>query len=94
MTVAVGQVKRDLDPLPALNRNRLSLGLEFFRHQPIKQGRVFEPTSIIALEQVMQHPAARRFVGINTHKDRTPVRRPDRRLCQHAPDLEWLLVPG
>ena len=94
MTVAVGQVKRDLDPLPALNRNRLSLGLEFFRHQPIEQGRVLEPATVIALKEVMQHRAARRFVGLNTHKDRAPVRRPDRGLGQHAPDLEWLLVPG
>ena len=53
-----------------------------------------EPATVIALKEVMQHRAARRFVGLNTHKDRAPVRRPDRRLCQHAPDLEWLLVPG
>ena len=96
VAVAVGQVECDLDPLPALNRNRLSLGLglEFVRHQPIEQGRVFESTAVIALEQVMQHRAARRFVGLNTHKDCTPVGRPDRGLGQHAPDLEWLLVPG
>jgi len=40
VAVAAGQVECDFDPLPALNRNRLSLGLEFFRHQPIEQGRV------------------------------------------------------
>jgi len=94
VAVAVGQIKCDLDPLPALNRNRLSLGLEFFRHQPIEQGRVFEPPAVIALKQVMQHRATRRFIGLNTHKDRAPVGRPDRGLGKHASDLEWLLVPG
>jgi len=53
VAVAVGQVECDLDPLPALNGNRLSLGLEFVRHQPIEQGRVFEPATVIALKEVM-----------------------------------------
>ena len=94
VAVAVGQVKCYLDPLPALNRNRLSLGLKFVRHQPIEQGRVLQPTAIIALEEVMQHRATRRFIGINTHKDRAPVGNPDRGFGQHPADLEWLLVPG
>ena len=55
MAVTVGQVECDLDPLPALNRNCLILGLEFFRHQSIEQSRVLELTVAIALEEVMQH---------------------------------------
>ena len=94
VAVAVGQVKRDLDPLPALSRNCLSLGLEFFCHQPIEQGGVFAPATVIALKEVMQHRATRRYIGINTHKDRAPVRHPDRGHGQHAPDPEWLLIPG
>lgn len=43
------QVKRDLDLLPALNCNRLSLGLAFFLHQPIEQCRVLERAPAIAL---------------------------------------------
>ena len=69
VAVAVGQVKRDLDPLPALNRNRLSLGLELFRHQPIEQGRVLEPATVIALEQV--HAAS---CGPLLHRPQRPQR--------------------
>jgi hypothetical protein len=54
VAVAVGQVKCDIDPLLAFDSNRLKFGLELFRHQPIEQGRVFDPTTVIALEEVMQ----------------------------------------
>lgn len=93
VAIAVGQVKRELDPLPALDRNRLGFGLEFFGHQPIEQGSVLKPATVITLKGVMQHHAARRFIGINVHKDCAPVGNPDRGLGEHASDLEWLLVP-
>lgn len=75
VAVAAGKVKRDLDPFPAFNRSRLSisLSLDFLCHQPIEQGRVLQPATIIALKEIMQHRATRGFIGINTDKDRAPV---------------------
>jgi hypothetical protein len=75
VVVAAGQVKCGLDPFPAFNRSRLSfsLSLDFLRHQPIEQGRVLQPATIIALKEIMQHRATRGFIGINTDKDRAPV---------------------
>ena len=94
VAVAIGQVGRDLDPLPAFGSERFGFSLKLLGHQPIEKGRVLEPATVIALEEITQHDTARRLIGIDTHKDRAAIRRPDRSFRQHAPDGVGLFVPG
>ncbi len=60
VAVAIGQVGRHLDPLPALGDQRLGFSLKLLGHQPVEEGRVLEPATVIALEEIAQHtpPAA------------------------------------
>ncbi len=94
VAVAIGQVGRDLDPLPAFGSERFGFSLKLLGHQPIEKGRVLEPTTIIALEEIAQHNTARGLIGIDTDEDRATIRGPDRGLGQHAADGVGLFVPG
>lgn len=94
MAVAIGQVERDLDPLPALGRDGFGFSRKLFADQTIEQGRVFQPAAVIALEEVMQHSATHRLIGLDANKDGTTVRGSHRGFRQHAPDLIGLLFPG
>ncbi len=94
VAVAIGQVGRDLDPLPAFGSERFGFSLKLLGHQPIEKGRVLEPTTIIALEEIAQHNTARGLIGIDTDEDGATIRGPNRALGQHAPDGIGLLVPG
>ena len=86
MAVAVGQVGRDLDLLPAFGGKRLGLRLKLLSDQPVEQDRVLQPATVIALEEIAQHDTARRLTGIDAQEDRAAIRRPDRGLGQHAAD--------
>ena len=75
--VAIGQVGRDLDPLPAIASERLGLRLKLLGYQPVEHGRALEPTDIIALGEIAQHDTACRLIGIDTDEDRATIRGPD-----------------
>ena len=53
--VAVGEVGRDLDPLPPLGGHGLRLVAELLGRQPLQQRRVLQPAAVVALEQVAHH---------------------------------------
>jgi hypothetical protein len=93
VAIAIGQVGRDLDPLPAFGRECLGLSLKLIGDQPVEEGRVLEPAAVITLEEIAQDDTARRLIGIDTHEDRATIRGPDRGLGQHPPDGVGLLVP-
>ena len=104
--MAVGQVGRDLDPLPALGGDCFRLAPERLGHQPLEQRRVLQPAAVVALEQVAHDRAARRLVDPDADEQRPLVGRAHRALGQHAPDdvgvldvglaepLVGLLLPG
>jgi hypothetical protein len=66
----LGQVGHHLDPLPALGSQHLGFSLKLLGDQPVEQGRVLEPTTVIALEEIVQHDTACRRIGIDTNDDR------------------------
>ncbi len=84
--VAVGEVGRDLDPLPALGRHRLRLALELLDRELVEQTGILQPASVVALEQVAHHGAASLFIGVDADEQRALVSRTHRAFGQHAPD--------
>ena len=92
--MAVGEVGRDLDPLPAL-------GLDLGRHlaQPlgdhqVDQADILELAAVVALEQVAHDAAARLDIGIDVDEPGAFVRRAHRALGQHPPDGVRLAIVG
>ncbi|MFK4490076.1 hypothetical protein ABIA45_005154 [Bradyrhizobium sp. USDA 336] len=59
-SMAVGEVDRDLDPLPAFSGDRFRLRLQLLGDQTVEQSNVLEPTAVVGLEQVAQHHATGR----------------------------------
>ena len=94
VAIAIGQVGRHLDPLPAFGRECLGLSLKLLGNQPVEEGRLLEPAAVIALKEIAQDDTVRRLIGIDTHEDRATIRGPDRGLGQHPPDGVGLLVSG
>ena len=84
--VAVGEIGRDLDPLPALGGNGVRLALKLLDHELVEQCRVLQPAAVVALEQVAHHGAARLCVGVAADEERTLVGRAHGALGQHSPD--------
>ena len=94
VAVAVRQVGRHLDPLPALGRERLGFGLKLLGQQPDQKGRVLQPPTVVASKEIAQSSTARGFIGIDTHEDRATTRGRERGLRQHATEGVGLLVSG
>ena len=94
VAIAIGQVGRHLDPLPAFGRECLGLSLKLLGNQPVEEGRVLEPAAVIALKEIAQDDTARRLIGIDTHEDRATIRGRERGLRQHATEGVGLLVSG
>src|SRR5437879_992958 len=92
--MAIEEVDIDLDPFPPLSRDTLSFDLELLSNQPLQKTDVLEPAAIVGLEQIPHDGTARRLIGFNSDKANTPIRRPDRLLGQHAPDLIGLAAVG
>src|SRR3546814_2535184 len=55
--VAVGEVGRDIDPLPAFGADRLGLFAELLGHQHVEKADILQPAAVIALEQIAQDHA-------------------------------------
>jgi hypothetical protein len=92
--VAVGEIDRDLDPLPALGGDDLGLGLQLLGDHTIEQSDIFEPAAIVGLEQVSQHDAARSLIGVETDEHRPAIGGADGLFREHTTDLVGLLRPG
>ncbi|MDR6336360.1 hypothetical protein GGQ86_004859 [Xanthobacter flavus] len=92
--MAIGEVRRDLDPLPAFAPDRVGLNGELLRHHAIDEGHILQPAAVVPLEQVAQHRAAGRLIGLDADEPDPLVGCPDRTLRQHATDGMGLLVVG
>ena len=92
--MAVGEVGRDLDPLPALGADRHRRLVELLGHHHVDQADVLQPPTRVALEQVVQHRATRLLVGRDADELRALVRSANRALGQHSADGVALLVVG
>ena len=90
--MAVGEVGRDLDPLPALGADGLGLPLQLLGDEPVEQGRVLQPAAVVGLEEVAQDDAAGRLVGLDADELRPLVGGAHGALGQHPADLVGL--PG
>ena len=92
--VAVGEIDRGLGPLPTLGADFLGCPLELLARETIEQGRVLQPTAVIAVEEVAQHDAARRLIGLDADELGALVGGPNRALRQLAADRIGPLVIG
>ena len=82
--VAVAEIDRDLDPLPAFGGDLLGFGRQLLGGQAIEQGDVLEPTAIVVLEQVAQDSATGGFIG-----SPTPTNRARRSEARTALSVSW-----
>ena len=92
--VAIREVGRDLDPLPALGADRFGFAVELLHDQPVEQGRVLQPAAIVGVEQIAQDEAASRLIGFDADELRPLVGSAHRAFRQHAADLVGLLGIG
>jgi hypothetical protein len=82
------------EPLPAVAANGLGLSLELLDYQAVEQRRVLEPAAIVVLEEVAQHDATGRFIGVDADVPRPLVGHADRAFGKLAADVIRLLVVG
>ena len=94
MGVAVGDVDRHLNPLPAFGGDGLRLGFQLLGDQAVEQANILQPAAIILLEEIAHDDAASRFIRFEADEHRALVGRPDRALRQHAADLVRLPAVG
>ena len=92
--VAVGEVRRDLDPLPAFRPDGDRLLVEFLGNHHLKQADVLKPPAVVALKQVVEDGPASLLIGRDADELRPLVRCAHRAFGQHAPDGIRLLVVG
>lgn len=92
VSVAIGEIGRDLDPLPALGADRLGLAVELLRDETVDERDVLEPAAVVALEEVVEYGAAGLDIDVDADELGPLVGRPDRAFRQHAPDGIGLLA--
>ncbi len=92
--VAVGKVRRDLDPFPAFGGDGLGLRLQLVGHHLVDQRHILQPAAVVALEQIAQDHAAGRDIGVETDELSPLVGGANGALSQHATDGVGLLVVG
>jgi hypothetical protein len=85
--VAIGKVRSDRNPLPALGPQLLSHGLELFDNQTVEQRRVLQPAAIVVFEQIARDNAACRFVGFNADEHCAFIGRADCTFGELAVDV-------
>ena len=56
--VAVGKIRRDLDPFPPLGANRFGVAFELLGDEPIEQAGVLQPAAVVVLEEIAHDRAA------------------------------------
>ena len=92
--VAVGEVGRDLDPLPALGADRLGRVWSFSATSRSSSADVLQPAAVVALEEVAHDRAAGVLIGVDADELGALVGGADRAFGQHAPDGVGFLGVG
>ena len=92
--VAIGELGRDIDPLPALGADRLGLLAQLLDHQHVEETGILQPAAVVALEEIAQDHAAGLDVGVEPDELRALVRCPHGALGEHPADDMRLLGVG
>src|SRR3546814_2738401 len=71
--MAVGKLRRDLDPLPALDAERLRLAGQLLDDEPVEQCRILQPAAIVLLEEIAHDDTAGRLVDVDADELRPLV---------------------
>ena len=90
--MAVREVGRDGDPLPALAAQVLGCGLELLSDHTVEQHRILEPAATVLVEQIAGNDATSRFIGFDTDKLRPLVGRLDGAFGEKPADGVRLLI--
>ncbi len=69
----LGEVDCHRDPLPALGRDGLGLGLELLGDEPVEQRNVLKPAAIVVLEEIAHHGAAGLLIHVDPDELRAAV---------------------
>ena len=85
--MAVGKVRADLDPFPALGADRFRMGFELFIDEFRKQASVMEPSAVVGLEEIAKDGAAGHLIGVEPDELRPPVGGAHGAFGQHAADF-------
>ena len=64
--MAVREIDRRRDPLPAFGRDRLGLGLQLFGSETIEQRHILQPAAIVVCEQIPYDGAAGVLVSVKS----------------------------
>ena len=91
-SVAIGEVRSDLDPVPALGLDCLGLGRELLGDKLLQQRHILEPAFVILREQVAEHDAASFLIGREPDEAGTLVGGADGVFRQQLADEIGLLV--
>ncbi len=89
--VAIREVDRGLDPLPAFRRDTRHLGFELLGLQPVEQRDVLEPAAVIAFEEIAKNMSACLAIGVERDEQDALVRCPYLVLGQPRADIPRLL---
>src|SRR5690606_29657987 len=92
--VAVGEVDRSRDPLPALFGELVRLGLELLIGKPVEKRRVLEPAAPVVLEEVAGDGAARRRVSLDADEASASIGGVYGAFRQKPANVPGVLVPA
>ncbi|TDX21409.1 ABC transporter family protein [Rhodovulum visakhapatnamense] len=92
--VAIGEVGRDLDPLPAFAGDGLRFGLQLVGDELLQQRDILDPAPVVVLEQIAQDDAAGLLIDLDGDEADAAIRGADGVLRQHPADLIGLLRPA
>ena len=93
--VAIGEVDRRIDPLPALfGLQRSGVDLQLFEDELLKKCGIFEPAALILFEQIPHDRAAGGLICLGADIDCTPIGGTDRGFREKSPDIVPFLVIG
>ena len=90
----VGKLDRGVDPLPALTGDLVGDSAQLLVDQPVEQRDVLQPAAVLLGEEIAQHRAARRLIGVDADEAGALVGGRNRGLGQHAADLPRFILPG
>ncbi len=92
--MAIGEVRRGLDPSPAFGADRLGRFAQSLGDEHVDQSDILQPSTIIALEEIAQNDAASLLIGDKADEQGAAIGGPHAALGQRPADLIGLFVIG
>src|SRR5712671_2937343 len=90
--MAVGEIGRDRDPLPAFATQALRGSLELLGDETVEQRRILKPAAIVLVEQIAGDAAASRLIRFDADELRPLVGALNGAFGEKTPDGIRLLV--